>query len=158
MIVSIFISLAAIFLLLLITESLWRQHKLPTETSRKIIHMGTGVIIAFWPLYLSWLTIQLLSLCLLVVILLSHHFHIFKSIHSVKRLTKGEILYPVGIGLCALLEPAPWMFTAAILHLALADGLEVGDPVRHRSRVARRHHRPPLGVSADRRHSIFPER
>lgn len=56
------------------------------------------------------------------MILVSNKFDIFKSIHSVERPTKGEILFPIGIGICALLEPTPWVFTAAILHLALADG------------------------------------
>ncbi len=85
--------------------------------------MGTGAMIAFWPLYLKWETIQAVSVLLLIVVLISHKYHIFKSIHSVKRITKGEILYPLGIGICAFLEPTPWVFTAAILHLALADGV-----------------------------------
>lgn len=113
---------APIGVLLLATEYAWRAKKLHVETSRKIVHIGTGVMIAFWPFFLSWTVIQLLAAGLLVAVLISYKFHIFKSIHSVKRITRGEILYPVGIGLCALLEPSPWVFTAAILHLALADG------------------------------------
>lgn len=123
MLINIAITLAAIGALLLAAEYLWRSGKLNIEVSRKVVHIGTGIMIAFWPYILSWTAIQLLSLALLAVVLVSYKFHIFKSIHSVKRLTKGEILYPIGIGLCALLEPAPWVFTAAILHLALADGL-----------------------------------
>jgi phytol kinase len=117
------ITLLAIFLLLIITEWLWRKSKLHIETSRKIVHIGTGIIVAFWPLYLDWTTIQLLSLLLLAVVFASFRLRIFRSIHDIDRLTIGEILYPVGIGICAFLEPAPWMFTAAILHLTLADGL-----------------------------------
>lgn len=123
MLIYLALSLLAIFLLLVTTELLWRTKKLNAEISRKIVHMGTGVMIAFWPLYLPWTLIQIIAGLLLVVVLVSYKFHIFKSIHSVKRLTKGEILYPIGIGICALLEPAPWVFTAAILHLAFADGL-----------------------------------
>lgn len=122
MLLELFLSVVFIFALLLITEALWRLGKLHIETSRKIVHIGTGVLVAFWPYYLSWTTIQLLSLALLYVIVISYKFHIFKSIHSIKRLTIGEILYPVGIGLCALLEPSPWVFTIAILNLTLADG------------------------------------
>lgn len=122
MIRGLVFSLVAIFAVLIITEYLWRSKKLDVEISRKIIHMTTGTMIAFWPFYLTWTVIQILSLLLLIVILISFKFHIFKSIHSVKRLTRGEILFPIGVGLCALLEPAPWVFTAAILHLALADG------------------------------------
>lgn len=123
MLLGLLLSFSSIFILLLVTEILWRTEKIQVEVSRKIVHMGTGVIIAFWPLFLSWEVIQLASLAMLFIILISSKFNIFKSIHSVDRITKGEILYPVGIGICALLEPAPWIFTAAILHLALADGM-----------------------------------
>lgn len=123
MFIELFLSLTAVFLLLLVTEILWRKHKLHVEVGRKIVHMGTGVIVAFWPHFLGWTTIQAVVLAMLAVILFSYKFNIFKSIHSVDRLTRGEILYPVGILICAFLEPAPWVFSVAILHLALADGL-----------------------------------
>jgi phytol kinase len=122
MLLALFLSLLGIFLLLCVTELLWRKKKLHIETSRKIVHIGTGILIAFWPLYLKWEIIQALSILLLVVVFVSYKLHIFRSIHEINRLTIGEILYPVGIGVCAFLEPAPWVFTAAVLHLTLADG------------------------------------
>lgn len=136
MLLELFFSLLAIFLLLCVMEYLWRTKKVHVEVSRKVVHMGTGVIIAFWPHYLNWTLIQLISAAMLVIILISHHFHIFKSIHSVARLTKGEILYPFGIMLCALLEPAPWVFSVAVLHLAFADGIAalVGVHYGHKTR------------------------
>jgi phytol kinase len=123
MLIELLFSLLAVFLLLVITEVLWRRHKLGVEVGRKIVHIGTGVIVAFWPHFLNWTIIQAVALLMLAVILVSYKFSIIKSIHSVERLTKGEILYPVGIAVCAFLEPAPWVFSVAILHLALADGL-----------------------------------
>jgi phytol kinase len=123
MFTELIFSLSAVFLLLLVTETLWRKRKLGVEVGRKVVHIGTGVIVAFWPHFLDWTVIQIVSLIMIAAILISYKFNIFKSIHSVKRLTRGEILYPVGIALCALLEPAPWIFSVAILHLALADGL-----------------------------------
>ena len=114
---------ALIFLLLLFSEFLWRKKIVSVELSRKMIHMGTGVMVAFLPFFVSWGNIQALSIAFLAVILLSSRFKILKSIHAVKRVTKGEILYAVGIGICAFLEPTNWMFTVAILHLALADAL-----------------------------------
>lgn len=123
MLFELVVSLAILAALILITEFVWRRGKLHVEVSRKIIHIGTGIFISSWPHYMGWTLIQLLAVAMLIVILISHKFHILKSIHSVKRLTRGEILYPIGIGLCALLEPAPWVFTVAVLHLALADGI-----------------------------------
>jgi dolichol kinase len=136
MFIRFFIGLTAIFALLCVTELLWRRGKLRVEASRKVIHIGTGVIIAFLPYFLSWTAIQLLSLALLIVIVISYKLNIFRSIHSVKRITKGEILYPIGIGLCALLEPAPWVFAIAILHLALADGIAALIGVHYGKRTA----------------------
>lgn len=120
---SILLSVLLIFVLLVVTEIAWRKKYLRPEISRKIIHVIAGGFIAFWPYFMSWRTIQLLSVILLVVVIISQRFRILGSIHSVKRSTKGELLYPIGIGICALFEPTPWIFTAAILHLALADGL-----------------------------------
>src|SRR5204863_6584380 len=40
-----------------------------------------------------------------------------------KRQTYGELLYPLGIGLTALISQDKYIFMAAVLHLALADGL-----------------------------------
>jgi phytol kinase len=119
----IIVALSAILCLLILTELLWRTNKLEVETSRKVVHIGTGIIVASWPHYLNWTVIQLLSVALLVVIVVSYKLHIFQSIHAIERLTIGEVLYPVGIGICALLSPAPWVFTVAVLHLTLADGL-----------------------------------
>lgn len=121
--IELVLACVAIFLLLLITEFMWRSRRVHVETSRKIIHMGTGMIVAFMPFFIRYELIQLLSLAFLLVVIASYKFKFFQSIHSVKRFTIGEILYPIGIGVCALLEPAPWIFTAAILHLAIADSL-----------------------------------
>lgn len=120
---NILIVCTLIFLMLLFSEFLWRKKIVSVEISRKMIHMGTGVLVAFLPFFVSWGEIQFLSTAFLAVILFSARFKVLKSIHSVKRVTKGEVLYAVGIGICAFLEPTAWIFTVAILHLALADAL-----------------------------------
>lgn len=121
--VSLLVICALVFALIQLSEFLFKRNYIGPELSRKLIHMGTGIIVAFSPYFLDWWEIQLLSVAFLAVILVSSKLRIFRSIHSVKRLTKGEILYPVGLGICAFLEPAPWIFTAAVLHLAIADAL-----------------------------------
>lgn len=119
----IVLSLALIFLLLIATEVLWRRDKLEPETARKIIHILTGTFIAFWPLYMSWATIQALSLALFFGVFLSYELGVFGAIHHKRRRRAGELWFPVGIGLSALLTTQPWIFAVAVLHLALADGL-----------------------------------
>lgn len=112
-----------VFFLIQSSEYLYKKKYIGPEVSRKLIHMGTGVIVAFTPYLLEWHEIQILSIAFLAVIFISSQFKIFRSIHSVNRFTKGEVLYAVGIGICAFLEPANWVFVAAILHLAIADAL-----------------------------------
>jgi phytol kinase len=129
-------SLVSIFFLLCITEYLWRKNIVVVETSRKIIHIGTGIIIAFWPYYVEWPIITGLSIAMLAVISISYTCNIFGSIHSVQRITKGEILYPVSVGLCSLFQPEPWIFALAILHLALADGMAALIGLKYGKRTA----------------------
>jgi len=120
---EIALSLAVIFLILVASEYLWRSNRLEPETARKIIHICVGSFIAFWPLYMSWREIQILSVVLFFGVLVSYELGVFGAIHHVKRRTSGELWYPVGIGLSALLTIQPWIFCIAILHMSLADGL-----------------------------------
>ncbi len=121
--IEIIVALGVVVVLIVITEILWRKKLLAPEVSRKLIHVIGGCSVAFWPYFMSFRAIQLLSVALLVGIAISYKLRIFGSIHSVKRSTKGELIYPIGIGICALLTNEPWIFTAAVLHLAIADGL-----------------------------------
>lgn len=121
--ISELLCVVGIFIFLVIVEILSRKKKLHSEVPRKIIHILVGSFIAFWPFIMPLRNVQLLSLALLLVVILSKFFHIFKSIHAVRRFTIGELLFPVGIGLAALLTHSKWIFAAAILHMSLADGL-----------------------------------
>jgi len=114
---------AVIFGLLIVSDLLFRKKLIDSEVSRKLVHMGSGLIIAFSPYYLTWTQLQILSVMLLVVVWAVSRYKLFRSISTVKRSTKGEILFAVGIVICAFIEPANWIFVAAILHLAIADAL-----------------------------------
>lgn len=120
---NLLLALAVVAVILVATEVLWRQKLVHNEDARKIIHIGVGSFVAFWPYFMSWRQIQLLSLILLVVVLVSRQKQLFNAVHSVSRRTWGEIYFPIGIGVSAFVAPAPIIFTAAILHLSLADGL-----------------------------------
>jgi phytol kinase len=120
---TIILTILGIAGLILGTEILWRLKILKPEIARKIVHLSVGCVIAAWPYFINYQAIQWLSIFMFVGVYLSYKYKIFGSIHSVKRSTRGELLYPISIGLCAFIEPVPWIFTAAILHLAIADGL-----------------------------------
>jgi phytol kinase len=119
----ILFSLAFIFILLVLSSFLWNKNYVRLEVARKSVHIVVGTFIAFWPFYMSFEIIQWLSLAMLVVVLASKYWSLFPSIHSVARNTWGEVLFPVGVGISALLTSSPWIFMAAVLHMSLADGL-----------------------------------
>jgi phytol kinase len=120
---AVIITIIAIFLVLVFNEAWWRKHSVHNEFSRKFVHISVGCFVAFWPFYLSWRTIELLSLAFLFVVLLSQYFKIFKAINSVQRPTWGEILFALSVGLIALITHNKWIYMAALLQMALADGM-----------------------------------
>lgn len=122
MIVSL-LAVVAIFVLLVLSEVLWRKKILSSELTRKLIHIIVGGFVAFWPLFMSWRNIEIISLGFIVVVVLSLKTRIFKSIHSVNRSTWGELSFAIVIGLLALTVHTKWIFAAAMLHLSFADGL-----------------------------------
>lgn len=115
--------IVVVFLILLLAEYLSRYRGVHSELTRKLVHTLVGVFVAFWPFFLSWRQIQMLSLAFLLVVLISIKLNIFGSIHAVKRNAVGEVLFAMIIGILAFISTDEWIFTAAMLHLSLADGL-----------------------------------
>jgi len=119
---SVLATVLPVFLLLILTEYLWRTNNLRGESARKFIHIVVGSYVAFWPFLVSFEVIQIVSAAFLLVVAFSLRFDIFKSIHGVARKSWGEVLFAIGIGLIAVLTDQPWVFTACILHMSVADG------------------------------------
>jgi phytol kinase len=112
-----------VFLILLFSEYLSRFKGVHSELTRKMVHILVGIFVAFWPFFLSWRQIQFMSLAFLLVVMLSVKMQVFESIHAVSRNKVGEVLFALVIGILALITTKAWVFTAAMLHLSLADGL-----------------------------------
>lgn len=115
-------AVAVIFLILLYAEFLSRKKGIHAELSRKLVHILVGTFAAFWPFFLSWKQIQVLSIVFLVGMAVSVKLHLFRSIHSVERSAHGEMLAVAVILLLSFITTSDWVFAAAMLHLALADG------------------------------------
>lgn len=120
---KIILTVLAIFVVLISSEALWRHHKIHHEISRKIIHLVIGTFVAFWPFFLSWNDIKLLSVALLVVVVVSKYLNIFQAIHGVERSTWGEIFFALVVGVLAFVTQDKWIYTAALLQMSLADGM-----------------------------------
>lgn len=120
---KILVVLIAVFVILLVAEYLFRIKHLPSEITRKLIHIGVGSFAAFWPFFLSWNQIELLAIFFFIGISISRILTIFGSIHIIERRTIGELLFAVSIGLAALITHDRLIYMAALLNLSLGDGL-----------------------------------
>jgi phytol kinase len=117
------LSVLAVFLILLTSEYGWRRHWLANEFGRKFVHITVGSFVAFWPFYMSWGQIRLLSLAFLIVIIVSNQLKIFHAIHSVQRPTFGEICFAAVVGLLTFVTHSKGIYAASLLQMSLADGL-----------------------------------
>lgn len=120
---SLIFTVFAVFAVLLINEIWWRKRSTHGEFSRKFVHILVGCFVAFWPFYLSWAQIELLSAAFLIVVCISKYLKVFQAIHSVQRPTWGELFFAVSVGAVALLTHNRWVYAASLLQMALADGL-----------------------------------
>ena len=116
------LAVGIVFGLLLLSEWGWRKHWLHGEVGRKFVHVTVGTFVAFWPYFLDWTEIRLLSLAFFVVVLASMHLGVFKAIGSVQRPTYGEIFFALSVGLLTIITTSKGIYAAAILQMALADG------------------------------------
>ena len=116
-------TLSIVFLVLIINEYLWKRHILRGETSRKFLHISIGTFGAFWPFYMTWNEITFIAFCAVLFIVFIRNSKTFKSFYSVGRKSWGDLIAPATIGILATIEPSKLVFTAAVLHIALADGL-----------------------------------
>ena len=120
---NIFIALSIVFMLLVINEIWWRRKKKHSELSRKLIHILVGSFVAFWPYIMSVNSIRIISVLFTIVVFSSIKFNIFKSIHSVKRDSLGEIYFAISVGLITFINPSHLVYTISLLTMSLADGL-----------------------------------
>lgn len=119
---NIVLSVFAVFVILLLSELGWRKHWFDNEFGRKFVHITVGSFVAFWPFFITWNQIRLLSLAFLVVVLISNYFKIFHAINSVQRPTYGEVFFALTVGLLTFITHSKGVYAAALLQMSLADG------------------------------------
>ncbi|HKX72833.1 MAG TPA: hypothetical protein VJM32_02375 [Candidatus Saccharimonadales bacterium] len=95
----------------------------PGEETRKLSHMLAGVGAALLPFVLSFNQIALLGALFVPAVFISMRSNLFKSVHKVKRVTYGELYFPLAISLCALLFPDRLLFMYGVLVIGISDAL-----------------------------------
>lgn len=116
--------ITALFLILLIAAETWSRlgHPKP-EWTRKLVHLGGGLIGLSLPwLIESPLIVFLLTASLSTLFVLGERWNFLKSLHKVERKTRGSEYYPLAIWLVFVLAAdRPWLYLSAVLVLAVAD-------------------------------------
>jgi dolichol kinase len=131
-----FILTILVVLVALVVNEWWWRDRTHGEISRKAVHISVGTFVAFWPLFLTWRQIEILSLAFVVVVLISQKFQIFRALHSVQRPTWGELFFGLSVGLVAVTTHSPAIYVVALLHMSLADGFAAITGVKYGARNA----------------------
>ncbi len=100
--IPIILGLATTFLLLFgLSEVLYHKFQWRVELTRKISHIGTGILSLLFPFFLeSHWSVLLLSFSFLILLILSIKFNFLKSINKIDRTSYGSVLYPISVYTC----------------------------------------------------------
>lgn len=79
-------------------ELLYHRFSIQAEYTRKLIHIGTGVLTLLFPIFLAnhWY-VFLLCTSFALLLLMSLRFQFLKSINAIDRESHGSISYPVAV-------------------------------------------------------------
>jgi phytol kinase len=101
---SLLVFLAILGGLMLITVCLHRYLKLPTEQSRKFLHVTGGIMCLFLPSFFQshWWVLSL-SLITFLILLVTYTRKWMPAVHETKRYSLGSILFPIPVYACFLM-------------------------------------------------------
>jgi dolichol kinase len=120
------IILAVAFLLLFgIAEFVYHKTEAKAEHTRKLVHIGSGLITLLFPIMLNshW-QVLFLSSSFLIILFLSTKFNRLKSINAIDRKSVGSLAFPIAIYLCYVAfdyYESNIIFYLPILTLAICD-------------------------------------
>ena len=96
--------LAGCYLVLFaISELLYHVWKVKVEITRKLVHVGTGLLALLFPIFLDnhwW--VLLLCASFAVMLICSLRYDLLKSINAIDRKSIGSLAYPVAVYGCYL--------------------------------------------------------
>ncbi len=123
------ILLAGLFLFLFgLAELLYHLFKMKADITRRIVHIGTGLLTMLFPLMLRnhWFVL-LLCASFALILLLSLRFNLLHSINAIDRISYGTLLYPVAVYGCYLaynyFHNNVLFFYLPVLTMAICDPL-----------------------------------
>jgi phytol kinase len=114
---------AAVLLVFALAEVWKRRAAPPAEWTRKLVHVGIGLIAAGFPwMFRSPVTVAVLGVLFALVIWGTRRFGLLGSVHCVERRSEGDFYYLAAItGLYLVGHGQPLFYTISLLVLAVAD-------------------------------------
>ena len=121
--VALFITIS--LALLFGVEILKRRLKTSHELSRRLAHIGAGIINIMAPLFVSHQAIILVNVVFTLLLLAGRNTQYFSSIQAVKRKTYGDVYFPLGIIIAAtvLLPEHTQAFQYGVAIMGISDAL-----------------------------------
>lgn len=124
---NIFNVFIVLFLFLLIfgcAEFLYKRN-VPAHITRKIVHIGGGIVAALLPVFVNLNTVIVLGIGFFLLLLFSKRKKILNSIHNINEESMGALLFAPSLTLTAIIfwPTNPIIFQGAALILGLSDGL-----------------------------------
>ena len=109
----------------MLAEFAYHKVKIKVKYTRKAIHVITGVIALFFPLFIkSPLDLILLCVGFAGLLAITLKFNLLQSVNNVDRYSRGSLLYPVAVIICFMFNyyrDTYLYFFIPILTLAMAD-------------------------------------
>ncbi|MEK7274446.1 MAG: hypothetical protein AAB110_04240 [Candidatus Desantisbacteria bacterium] len=108
----------------IVAEILYRRG-CPVKITRKIVHIGAGIISFFLPLLVNLQTTISIGILFAFLLFWTKKRQLLNSIHKNGSENFGPIFFPVGLALCAIVfwNINPIIFQGSSLILGLSDGL-----------------------------------
>tara|TARA_Y100001968_G_scaffold219364_1_gene202117 strand:- start:2583 stop:3212 length:630 start_codon:yes stop_codon:yes gene_type:complete len=132
--------LLAIWLIIIFSIALISKNQFPNqkELTRKIIHIGTGPIIAFaWWLGISQIIAILIASIITICLFINYKINLVSDIENIRRKSYGTIYYGLSITLLIIFfwQAHPIAIIAGVLVMAFGDGFAglVGQKVKSQS-------------------------
>ena len=102
-------------------EAYARRSTLAAEFARKAAHVVIGLIAAALPWFMPFREVGIVAVIFMPVMLISRQQRWMPSVHGPERETWGELYFPLGILMAALVAPNQECFSFGVLVMTLSD-------------------------------------
>ncbi len=111
----------AFILLLAAAEWLNRRWSVEPEEARKTAHLTCGVVAAGMPLLMSFSASAVVAILFMPFMVISRRLDLFPAVQRAERSTLGDLYFPLGVLIVAVVFPTALLYTFGVLVMAVSD-------------------------------------